>query len=147
MLQPLRSERRRNLLRGSLLALAGALLLLPLALPLALPAQAGGRIGSAPEPAPTFAEAAEPEVKITRDPFVPEAATQSADATQAVDGGGSIEVEAVASGSSPRALIQVGGTSRIVRVGDALGDSTVNSIGPSGIVLENGETLPFAAPR
>ena len=53
MLKPLRTERRRTLLRGSSFALTGALLLTPLALPPAEPARAAAQtpaMPSAPEP-------------------------------------------------------------------------------------------------
>jgi hypothetical protein len=147
MLLPLRTDRRRTLLRGSLFALTGALLLTPFALPPAEPAQAGA-IATPPASAPQIAESPEPKLEIARDPFVPDAAVQSADAasTDAGDGTG-IVVEAIALGESPRALVQSGGTSRIVRAGDTVGDSVVRAIQERGLVLENGETLPLAVPR
>jgi hypothetical protein len=146
MFKPLRTERRRALLRGSLFAVAGALLLTPLALPPAEPAQAGA-IAPPPANAPPLAESPEPTLLIARDPFVPDAAVQSVDASSMdVDGAG-IVVEAIALGDSPRALVQSGGASRIVRAGDALGDSTVRAIDERGLVLESGETLPLAVPR
>jgi hypothetical protein len=147
MLAPLRTDRRRTLLRGSLFALAGALLLTPLALPPAEPAQAGA-IPSVAANAPQLAESPEPKLIVVRDPFVPDAAVQSADATQTdgVDGTG-IVVEAVVLGDSPRALVRLGATNRIVRAGDAVGDSVVRAIDERGVVLEGGETLPLAVPR
>jgi len=147
MLVPLRTDRRRTLLRGSLFALAGALLLAPLALPPAVPAQAG-IIPSAQANAPQLAESPEPKLIVARDPFVPDAAVQSTEATQTDGGDGTgIVVEAVALGDSPRALVRLGATSRIVRDGDAVGDSVVRAIQEGGVVLESGETLPLAVPR
>ena len=54
------------------------------------------------------------------------------------DGTG-IVVEAIALGDSPRALVQSGGTSRIVRAGDTVGDSIVRAIEERGLVLDSGE--------
>jgi hypothetical protein len=146
MLKPLRTDRRRALLRGSLFALAGALLLTPLALPPAEPAQAGA-IATPPASAPQLAESPEPKLLVARDPFVPDAAVQSADASMDAGDGTGIVVEAIALGDSPRALVQAGGTSRIVRVGDSIGDSIVRAIEERGLVLDSGETLPLAVPR
>jgi hypothetical protein len=147
MLKPLRTDRRRTLLRGSLFALAGGLLLTPFALPPAEPAQAGA-IAAPPANAPQLAESPEPKLVIARDPFVPDAAVRSAGAASMDAGdGASIVVEAIALGDSPRALVQSGGTSRIVRAGDTVGDSTVRAIEERGLVLESGETLPLAVPR
>ena len=145
MFKPLRTNRRRALLRYSLFATAGALLLTPLALPPAEPAQAGATAAHgalAPQPM----ESPEPKLVIARDPFVPDAVVQSAD-TASTDGGGGIVVEAIALGDSPRALVQTGGVSRIVRPGDTVGDSTIRAIDRRGVVLDGGETLPLAVPR
>lgn len=146
MLKPLRADRRRTLLRGSLFAMAGALLLTPLALPPPEPAQAGAIATPAPK-APDPAETPEPKLVIARDPFVPDAAIESADAAPADGGDGGIVVEAIALGDSPRALVQVAGVSRIVRPGDTVGDSTVRAIDRRGLILDGGETLPLAVPR
>jgi hypothetical protein len=147
MLKPLRTERRRTLLRGSLFALGGALLLMPLALPPAEPASAAA-VAPFPPSASPAPESPEPNLVVARDPFVPDAAVRSADASSGESGeGAGIVVEAVALGDSPRALVRSEGTSRIVRIGDALGDSSVHSIGEQGLVLESGETLPLAVPR
>ncbi len=147
MLLPLRTDRRRTLLRGSLFALLGALLLTPLALPPAEPAQAGA-IAMPPASAPQLAETPEPKLEIARDPFVPDAALQPADAGSMDTGDGTgIVVEAIALGDSPRALVRSGGTSRIVRAGETVGDSVVRAIEERGLVLESGETLPLAVPR
>jgi hypothetical protein len=147
MLKPLRTNRRRTLLRGSLFTLAGALLLTPLALPPAEPARAAANAVPLPD-ATKDAQSPEPKLVIARDPFVPDAAVQTADgpSAEASDGPG-IVVEAIALGESPRALVAAGGTNRIVRAGDAVGDSIVRSIDERGLVLENGEILPLAAPR
>src|SRR5271154_3606000 len=85
MLKPLRTDRRRTLLRCSLFAAAGALLLSPLARPAAEPRRAGS-IATPTIKAPDPAESPEPKLVIARDPFVPDAAVQSADAPSE-DGG------------------------------------------------------------
>jgi hypothetical protein len=145
MLQPLRSNGRRALLRASALSLAGALLTLPLALPVKLPASAGVPPPPAPA-APGIADVPDdPPPNIARDPFVPDAAEPEAGGNAPASAG--IAVVAVALGDAPRALVRTGETSRIVGAGDALGDSTVREIGAHGIVLESGEVLPLAAPR
>ena len=146
MLKPLRTNRRRTLLRYSLFAAAGALLLTPLALPPAEPAQAGATATRGPQVAEPV-ESPEPKLIIARDPFVPDAAVQSADAAATDGGDGGIVVEAIALGDSPRALVQAGGVSRIVRPGDTIGDSTIRAIDRRGLVLDGGETLPLAVPR
>lgn len=48
---------------------------------------------------------------------------------------------AVASGPDARALVEIGGTLRIVAIGDHLGESVVTKIGTTGIVLSDGERL------
>ncbi len=146
MLKPLRTNRRRSLLRYSLFAAVGALLLTPLALPPAEPAQAGAIAVHGPQAAQPV-ESSEPKLVIARDPFVPDAAVQSADVASADGGDAGIVVEAIALGDSPRALVQSGGVSRIVRPGDTVGDSTIRAIDRRGVVLEGGETLPLAVPR
>jgi len=78
---------------------------------------------------------------------VPEVASESADVGRSMGESGGIVVEAVALGSSPRALVQGGSASRIVGVGDALGDSTVASIDARGVTLQSGETLTLTVPR
>jgi hypothetical protein len=149
MLRPLRSERRRSLLRGSLLSLSAALLVSPLAFPPALPAQAGASTPHASQDVPSLEDPREPQPVIARDPFVPEASVANADASAAAGdpNGTGIAIEAVALGSEPRALVEIGGVSRIVRAGDSLGESKVLSIGEGGVVLEDGQTLPLTVPR
>jgi hypothetical protein len=146
MLKPLRTNRRRTLLRFSLCAAAGALLLTPLALPPAEPAQAGAPATHGTQ-APVPVDSPEPKLVIARDPFVPDAAVQSADAASTDGGDGGIVVEAIALGDSPRALVQAGGVSRIVRPGDTIGDSTIRAIDRRGLILDGGETLPLAVPH
>jgi hypothetical protein len=146
MLKPLRTNRRRTLLRYSCFAAAGALLLTPLALPPAEPAQAGTTAAHAPQ-ASEPVESPEPKLVIARDPFVPDAGVQSADAVTADGGDGGIVVEAIALGDSPRALVQSGGVSRIVRPGDIVGGSTIRAIDRRGLILDGGETFPLAVPR
>jgi hypothetical protein len=148
MLRPLRSERRRSLLRGSFLSLSAALLVSPLAFPPALPAQAGATLPRTSQDVPSIEEAREPQLVIARDPFVPEASVANADTSVAGDPNGTgIAIEAVALGSEPRALVQIAGASRIVRAGDSLGASKVISIGEGGVVLDDGETLPLTVPH
>jgi hypothetical protein len=145
MLKPLRSERRRTLLRSSFCALAGAMLIAPLALPPALPAQAGDDPPSTAASAIDLGPPAEPKIRIARDPFVPEVAAGSTDG--GVQSSGGVVVEAVALGSSPRALVQTGSTSRIVGAGDALAGSKITSIDARGITLDSGDVLMLAVPR
>jgi hypothetical protein len=144
MLLPLRTERRRAVLRVSLCAFAGALLLAPLAVPIPSPAGAGVPPQPVPAADPSFAQTPEPEVRILRDPFVPEAATVAADGQGASE---AVAVEAIALGESPRALVRAGSATRIVRIGDALEDSRVSGIDARGVLLENGDVLPFAVQR
>jgi hypothetical protein len=145
MFVPLRSNLRRRLLRAALCALGAAIALAPLAIPCALPAAVGAGFPVRPVALPAIGGTAEPEVTIARDPFVPDAPVDAAGTAPA--DGSAIAVEAVALGSSPHALVRVGGATRIVGVGDALAGSTVNGIDAHGVALESGETLPFSVQR
>lgn len=61
-----------------------------------------------------------------------------------------VRVTAIATGITPTAIIEVGGTSRVVTIGDAIDGSAIASIGEGTIVLANGRRLelePAAAPR
>jgi hypothetical protein len=145
MLKPLRSERRRTLLRSSLFALAGAVLIAPLAFPPALPAQAGDEAPTSLAESADVRETSEPAVVIARDPFIPEVASGTSDNSGPNASG--MVVQAVALGTSPRALVLAGSTSRIVGVGDALAGSKVSAIDAHGITLESGDTMTLAVPR
>lgn len=145
MLKPLRSDRRRTLLRSALCALAGSLLIVPLAFPPAFPAQAGDDVPVAAAPPPDVDATPEPKIVIARDPFVPEVASGTADVPGVTAGG--IVVQAIALGASPRALVLVGSNSRIVGVGDPLGGSKVSAIDAHGLTLESGDAMALAVPR
>jgi hypothetical protein len=50
-------------------------------------------------------------------------------------------ITAIATGSNPSAIVEDGGTARIVIVGDPLAGSTISAIGDDGIRLTNGRRL------
>jgi hypothetical protein len=50
-------------------------------------------------------------------------------------------VTAIATGSQPTAIVEDGGTERLVAVGDPLGGSTVAAIREGGVVLRDGRLL------
>lgn len=53
-------------------------------------------------------------------------------------------VTAVITGTHPFALIDEGGTTRLVTLGDRIGEDAVTAISGTGIRLANGRTLPLA---
>lgn len=141
MCKPLSSERRRSLLRVGLLACASSVLLVPLTAAPSFEAVADVEPPVATfQPAPAPTRLAFPKIAIERDPFV-------SDATAAVVGGalpdGQPAVRAVVLGLTPKALVEIAGRSRIVGIGDRLGDTLILGIDAAGVRLENGERLPL----
>jgi hypothetical protein len=55
-------------------------------------------------------------------------------------------VTAVVTGSRPFALVDEGGTSRVVTIGDHVDGNAIAAITPDGVRLSTGATIPIAAP-
>jgi len=85
-----------------------------------------------------------PSYSLGRDPFVP--AVSEASRTEAADPtpSGPI-VRAIVTGSQPRALIEIGGSVRMIAVGDRVGEAIVLSIDSEGVSLSGSVRLPIAA--
>jgi hypothetical protein len=55
-------------------------------------------------------------------------------------------VTAVVTGTHPFALVDEGGTSRVVTIGDHVDGNAIAAITPDGVRLSTGATIPIAAP-
>lgn len=160
MLQPLRANERRSLLRLSFVLCSASLLVAPLTLPASFEAQAGVESGAFRQTIPQIPDRlVYPQIDVTRDPFAADRAPVHDDMT-AVDGlpivlpanrgadamnqePGHAAVRAVIQGSSPQALIDIAGRTEVVGIGSAVAGSSVVKIDPGGVLLENGTRLPF----
>lgn len=78
-------------------------------------------------------------IAVRRDPFVPDPrfAPESAQ----------FQVQAVALGADPRALVEVDGAVRVVAVGDRIGSDRVVSIGARGLRLASGRSIAVRTPQ
>lgn len=165
-MQPLDEPARRRVLSWSALLCAVPLCLAPLAarssFELASERAAFAARFTAPPLQSTWAEK---PVAVARDPFVPQGPAQApADAPHGHDVVGlhvtqgqpigyvaaaapaaAATVTAVITGTSPRALIDAGGSTRVVGVGDSFSGSRIASIDASGVRLRNGVFLPISA--
>lgn len=81
-------------------------------------------------------------IGVVRDPFVADEMSATAAPKRAARWD-SVVVRAVALGENARALIDDGGSERIVAAGDLVLGSRVAAIVPGGLVLTNGSRLPL----
>ncbi len=138
MLPPLSDSLRETLLRLAALVCASALCLIPFASVSSPdgPAEAA-RLTSAEASLTLPTDSAAPVPAALRDPFVasPRAiALESAARSTGV-------VRAVALGAEPRAIVDTGGATLMVKVGEALMGSNIVEIDAGGVVLEDGLRL------
>lgn len=127
---------RSNLLQGAVALCAFAALLAPLAVQLARGVRLETRTDAAfalPSPAPR--ETPFPTVYVERDPFYQEGASRDASSAPVV-------VRAVASGPKAAALIEEGGRTRLVLVGDVVEGSRLVAIDDGGLLLASGARVP-----
>jgi len=156
MIQPLTANRRRTMVRCSLTLCVVSLLLLALAVPPrsaagAAPKDDGVRGLPALPPPLTY-----PKLSVLHNPFA-RPAPAIADDGDALppdfvlppnDGIASLpRVQALVVGTVPKALVEIDGHGAIVGIGTKLEGSTIVGIDSGGIVLENGERLPFEGRR
>lgn len=129
------SPDRSRLLHAAIASCAVALLLSPLAASSArnVPFDGAADVTIAPA-TPLPPETPFPKIYVERDPFAapPEmAASSQTERTRAI-------VRAIASGAKASALIEEGGRTRLVSIGDRVDESQVTVIDAGGIVLANG---------
>lgn len=94
-----------------------------------------------PVPAPAAQNApAMPSIPAAIGPLPPNAGAAGTPLPPAA----SARVTAVVTGTHPFALVEEGGTTRIVTIGDALGSGRVDAIGADGVHLDGGATLAVA---
>ena len=147
MLPGLFDDERAALRRLAAMLVAGALALLPLTSQRSLDAGAAAAEDSAATPSapPRLSRMTFPGFDVERDPFVP-ARVQSQAAFRATGPPAAPAlVRAIVTGSPTRALLETGGTVRIVAPGDRIGERTILDILPAGIVLSDGTHLPIVA--
>lgn len=164
MLRPLERTSRRALVTGSLATVICSALMVPLAGStsgyLAVPRRASESLKSTALTGDDPWKA--PAVTIRRDPFLPEAALVTArpsppESAPAVVGmkvvqgepisagaTSGIAVLAIAFGARSKAVVRLGGTTKIVAPGDFINTSRVESILPDRIVLSDGRNLMLA---
>ncbi|HEY9085241.1 MAG TPA: hypothetical protein VIN40_04795 [Candidatus Tyrphobacter sp.] len=132
MLPALHDRERAVLFRWALLIAGAACALAPLN---GAPSSSGVRT-AAPSGAwesPGLPRLRFPEVRVGRDPFVPQASDLPANAV----------VRAVILGDSPHALIEIGSRTMLVGIGDVLAGARVSAIDDSGVVLSDGSRVPL----
>lgn len=155
MLPPLRDDDRNTLHHVSVMLCCSSLALLPLATGTSWIAQAQASPATAAADVPATPERLRfPEIRVRRDPFVPDAAASPQRGLLFVGAGGGAEhglqmpiVHAVVLGAKPEALIEISGIVRVVGIGDALEDAAVTAIDTGGVVLSDGRTLPLEQPQ
>jgi hypothetical protein len=156
MVKPLFANQRRWLLRTAVAACAMTLLLAPLIRPVRFEANAANRPPVGTFPAPAVPEQLKyPVFSVARDPFVPPGTPNlpplGADGTLVLPPNDVIDaapvVRAIVRGASPRALIDTGGRVQMVGIGDTVSGAKITAIDARGIVLDDGETLPFVGQR
>jgi hypothetical protein len=147
MLPALYDDDRRTLARLASMLIAGGLCILPLTTQTSPIAGAAGvhdttdAAGLVPLARLTF-----PGYEINRDPFVPQGASgTTADAGEMQMSSGQSNdtkvVRAIVLGDPPRALIETGGTVRVLGIGDRLGALTVSGISSGRVTLSDGSSL------
>lgn len=164
MLIPLRDNDRRLFVALSLALSLGSASLLPLTAQSALDGGVTETALAAPVVPRIPGALTFPEIKVARDPFVPLPAvsdarenlapTQTADIILPPNAGaeqmpglsvageaGTPVVRAVVLGPQSRALIEDGGSVKVLGVGDALGNATISAIDSTGIELSTGTRL------
>lgn len=139
-MRPLRDDRRRGLLAISAILCTTAMLLVPLA------ARSSFDLAAQPAAAGIPLHLAAPPpwksrpIVLLRDPFVAEATAKPATGAAAAhlttsDG---IRVSGVALGPNARALVEIGGSVRMLGIGDSIAGSSIVSIDASGVRLQSG---------
>jgi hypothetical protein len=148
MLPALYDDQRPMLVRiAAMLMIGGALTILPLTSQNAHVASASSlqalpdtRDPQALQPL-TF-----PTYAITRDPFVPLRIGEAAPLgdAQGATPAAVANVRAIVLGNPARALVEAGGTVRVVGIGDRIGSAQVLQIDANALTLSDGTLLPLA---
>ncbi len=139
MLPALRDSERRRLLETGLILCGLAFALMPLANTSSIASAAQTQpVGASQEPFALPEAFRFPQLEATRDPFVPGRAilTSSSETRSSA-----ALVHAVVLGTNPRALVEAGGTVKILAIGDSIEDATIASIDANGVTLSNGTRL------
>ncbi|HVA28115.1 MAG TPA: hypothetical protein VNF68_08040 [Candidatus Baltobacteraceae bacterium] len=140
MLPALLDDERRRLVRVALMMCAASLSILPMTVPSSDRARADARRARAlTRELGVPGRLTFPPMAVTRDPFEPDATDR-----EAVVG---VVLRAVVTGAQPRALVEIAGVARVVRVGDRIGRATVVSIQATGLALSGGIELPVTTVR
>jgi hypothetical protein len=161
-MQALYDDERRNLIRLSIMMVCGGAAILPLTVSptsLAASAQSAPRYSQISVPA-VPSRLAFPAISVERDPFVPDLAAVPNPPSPpfvAVHQGDSIAVElapkaggsdssgpfvrGIVLGDEPQVLMELGGTVKVLGIGDAVGDQKIAAIDGDGVTLSNGVRL------
>ncbi len=140
MLPALLDDDRRTLARVALTMCAASLAILPMTIPSSGTARADAqRARGVRRELGVPGRLTFPTMAFARDPFEPDATD-----SEAVPGA---VLRAVVTGVQPRALVEVAGVARVVRVGDRIGRATVVSIEATGVALSGGIELHVTTVR
>ena len=167
MLPPLYDDQRRAIARVSTMLVLGAAAILPLtaqssSIAAARETGAAGTVAMPALPGPiTF-----PGFVLKRDPFAPRdaaAAASSVSSSKALvsgqadeigivlppnaGAGGTSAVRAIVVGERTRALVDFGGSVRVLAVGDTVGTVKVVRISPAGVTFSDGSIWPLAGAK
>lgn len=139
---------RAQLVQISLVLFSSAALLLPLVREPAPGESVAPDVRNSRAATPSAKASARPLPPLLRDPFVHEPSVQNNAIRPLVrDIQPDIRLLAVATGAGARALIERGGTTFVVRVGNSTAGVRIAAILPGGIRLEGGRFLGVEAQR
>lgn len=146
VLVPLSDDGRSALLRIAMLLCASSVTLLALATQTPPDARAAAQpFQSANEALPMPSRMQFPVFTLARDPFVSDAQNQQDFGDErsagAPDSAGGAVVRAIILGERARALIEVGGTVKVLEVGDRIDGASISAIDRLGVHLSNGRRI------
>lgn len=151
-------DQRQNLIRLGIMLAVGAAAVLPFTIsPTSLAASAETMPAAPIAGVPAVPGRIQfPTIAISRDPFVPDRAVLTNDASASdlkVSGDPNAStsllpvVRAVVTGDDARALVDNAGVVQVLGVGDRLGSEVITAIDATGVMLSSGIRLVLAAPR
>jgi hypothetical protein len=143
---PVRPRRREAALAAFALLWVGALLLTPPAASIARSPETALAGSLANKPDPSLASVNVSALRARRDPFAPPLGEMDGN-QEPDDRVAAIVVRAVALGARPVALVDKGGHTVLLAVGDAVANSTVSAITADRIILADGNSLSVSGPK
>lgn len=164
-------EQREALLRIALMVFVGGLAVLPLTVaPVSISASAQPHRPPALLPVPAVPSRLEfPAIEVRKDPFIPDAAIESAPSSNGIPVGaeqdvgivlpanagageappslnapGAIVVRGIVLGDEPQALVDLGNGVKVLGIGDRIGPDTITAIDATGLTVSSGARFKIA---